>query len=102
MPHGLYLSAAGAAAQSQRLETISHNLANVSTPGFKTQHSILKARFASLIEGENVAQGQGGIDDVGGGVEVQGTQTQFDLGPMRRTGNRTDFALHDANTFFVV
>ena len=50
MPYGLYLSAAGAHAQSHRMQVLSHNLANVDTPGFKPQQTILQARFAELIE----------------------------------------------------
>ncbi len=35
MAYGIYISAEGAAAQSTRLETLSNNMANVTTPGFK-------------------------------------------------------------------
>ena len=50
MPYVLYLSAAGAHAQSHRMQVLSHNLANVDTPGFKPQQTILQARFAEMIE----------------------------------------------------
>ncbi|MFO1065850.1 MAG: hypothetical protein U0892_18460 [Pirellulales bacterium] len=46
--------------------------------------------------------GQGGVDDVGGGVLVQSSMTQFTQGPIRSTGNRTDFAINDEQSFFVV
>ena len=50
MPYGVYLSASGAHAQSHRMKMLSNNLANVDTPGFKPQETILQARFAELIE----------------------------------------------------
>ena len=43
MPYGLYISAEGAKAQTTRLETIAHNLANVDTVGFKQDLARLQA-----------------------------------------------------------
>ncbi|MFK8113909.1 MAG: flagellar hook-basal body protein [Rubripirellula sp.] len=102
MPYGVYLSAAGANAQSNRLQTLSHNLANVDTPGFKPQESILQARFAELIEEGEVGSGMGGIDDLGGGVTIQPSQTNFSVGAMKTTGRETDFAINDESSFFVM
>lgn len=102
MPYGVYLSAAGAQAQSHRLQQVSNNLANVDTPGFKPQATILQARFAELIEEGVVSPGLGGVDDVGGGVTIQPEQTEFKVGPVQTTGRETDFAIHDKDSFFVL
>lgn len=102
MPYGLYLSASGANAQSHRLQVLSNNLANINTAGFKPEHAVLQARFAELIDEGIVPPGKGGIDDVGGGVTIQPAVTSFDVGAMRSTGNDTDFAINDAEQFFVV
>ncbi len=102
MPYGLYLSASGANAQSHRLETISHNLANVNTPGFKPHLSVVKSRHSEAIARGEVAEAEGGVDEMGGGVLVQPNLTQFSQGPMRPTGNRTDFAINDEKSFFVI
>lgn len=102
MAYGVYLSAAGAQAQSHRLQQVSNNLANVDTPGFKPSATILQARFAELIEQGVVSPGLGGADDIGGGVTIQPEQTQFKLGAMRTTGRQTDFAIHDNDSFFVL
>lgn len=102
MPYGVYLSAAGAQAQSHRLQQVSNNLANVDTPGYKPNATILQARFAELIEQGVVSPGLGGADDVGGGVTIQPEQTEFKLGPVRTTGRETDFAIHDKGSFFVL
>ena len=102
MPYGVYLSAAGAQAQSHRLQQVSNNLANVETPGYKPQTTILQARFSELIEQGEVSPGLGGIDDVGGGVTIQPEQTEFRVGPIKTTGRETDFAIHDKDSFFVL
>ena len=102
MPYGLYLSASGANAQSHRLEVLSHNLANVNTPGFKPHLAVVKSRHAEAIAQGDVMAGDGGVDDVGGGVAIQPSLTQFSQGPIRTTGVRTDFAINDDKSFFVV
>ncbi|MCM2370450.1 flagellar hook-basal body protein [Aporhodopirellula aestuarii] len=102
MPYGVYLSAAGAQAQSHRLQQVSNNLANVDTPGFKPSETILQARFSELIEQGVVSPGHGGADDLGGGVTIQPEQTQFKVGAIRTTGRETDFAIHDKDSFFVL
>lgn len=102
MPYGVYLSAAGAHAQSHRMQVLSNNLANVDTPGFKPQQTILQSRFAEMIEEGVTAAGLGGADDIGGGVTIQKTQTHLATGPLKSTGRETDFAIHDSESFFVV
>jgi flagellar basal body rod protein FlgG len=102
MPYGVYLSASGAQAQNHRLQQVSNNLANVETPGFKPNATILQARFAKMIQHGEVSPGLGGIDDIGGGVTIQPEQTQFKVGAVRTTGNQTDFAIHDRESFFVL
>lgn len=102
MPYGVYMSAAGAHAQSHRMKVLSNNLANVETPGFKPEHSVLQARFAEMIEQGDVPAGLGGADDIGGGVTIRPSETQFAQGPMKATGRETDFAINDEESFFVV
>ncbi len=102
MPYGVYLSASGAHAQNHRLQVLSHNLANVDTPGYKPQESIVQSRFAELIEAGNVPPGLGGADDLGGGATIHRAATQFGVGPIEATKRETDFAIHDPDSFFVV
>jgi flagellar basal-body rod protein FlgF len=101
MPYGLYLSAAGADVQRQRLEVLSNNLANVGTTGFKRELAVLQARAAEAIEQGTAHPGAGGLEDLGGGVFVRGTQTDFSQGLMQQTGNPTDMAI-DGDGFFQV
>ncbi|GIW98957.1 MAG: flagellar basal body protein [Pirellulaceae bacterium] len=102
MPYGLYLSAAGANAQSHRLEVLSHNLANVNTTAFKPHLAMLRSRASEAIEQGIAEPGTGSVDDLSGGIQIEPSLTQFKLGPIRQTGNPTDFALQDPNQFFAI
>ena len=101
MPYGLYISAEGAAAQSQRMEVLSHNLANVDTVGFKKELAVLQARHSEAIAGGDDYAGSRSINDVGGGVKIRETMTQFGVGPLKSTGIQTDMAI-EGEGFFVV
>ena len=102
MPYGVYLSASGAHAQSHRMQVLSNNLANVNTPGFKPEQTVLQSRFSEMIEEGKVSPGLGGADDIGGGVTIKPSATQFAAGPMKSTGRDLDFAINDEESFFVV
>lgn len=101
MPYGLYISAEGAQAQTRRLETIANNLANVDTPGFKRDLAICQARYAEAVEQGLKAPGSGGLDDIGGGVLVRQTKTDFTAGPLKHTQNPADLAI-EGDAFFQV
>jgi len=93
MPYGFYVSAEGAHAQSTRLEVLANNLANVDTVGFKRQLAIFQARYTA---------GTGTIDDIGGGVMVTETKTDYSTAPWKHTEIPTDVAIRGQDGFFVV
>lgn len=93
MPLGLYISAEGAQAQSKRLETIANNLANVDTAGFKPDVATFQARFAEAIQRGDDRAGSKSPNDLGGGVKVIETRTNFAAGQLRRTGQDSDLAI---------
>jgi flagellar basal-body rod protein FlgF len=101
MPYGLYLSAEGAIVQNRRLEVLANNMANVSTPGFKRDVSLFQARLAQAIQEGQTPPGTHGPDNIGGGVKVMATQTDFSTGPLLSTKNDTDLAINGEG-FFVV
>ena len=102
MYYGLYMSAAGAHAQSQRVEVLSNNLANVDTIGFKKELALLEARDSEAIERGLAQRGSRTITDSGGGIRMPTTATSFGLGALRQTDFRADFALEDPSHFFLV
>ena len=102
MYYGLYMSAAGAHAQSQHVEVLSNNLANSDTVGFKRELSLLEARDSEAIERGLDYRGSRGMNDVGGGIRFAATATDFRIGKFRETGSPTDLALETPDGFFAV
>ena len=101
MPYGLYISAEGAQVQSKRLEVLANNLANVDTTGFKRDLAICQARLTEAnVLGQDFP-GSRSINDLSGGVQVAGTTTDFSMGPLKVTGQKTDLAIK-GDGFFVV
>jgi len=101
MPYGMYLSAEGAAAQAQRLEVIANNLANVDTAGFKQDVATFQARFAEAIQQGTARPHDKSINDIGGGVKIIDTQTDYSPGQFQPTGNDFDFAINNKGFFHV-
>jgi flagellar basal-body rod protein FlgF len=81
MADGIYIGMSGAAARSEQLDAISDALANVSTPGFKTEHPA----FASVL---SEAGGQSYATVVGTAVDSRRGVTQ-------QTGNPLDVVPQD-------
>jgi len=101
MDYGLYVSAAGADTQSQRMEVLSHNLANVDTPGFKEELAILQARHSRAVRDGMDVEGSGGLNDLGSGVSLFKTVTNFNEGLLKQTQNKWDLAIHGEGFFLV-
>jgi flagellar basal body rod protein FlgG len=106
MSYGLYISAAGADVQSERIQIISNNLANVTTPGFMRELALVQARNSEAVEQGLAEPGTGSINDVGGGLRIHETLTQYAPGVTKATGIATDAALVDTPgkemSFFVI
>lgn len=101
MPYGLYISAEGAQAQGRRLEVIANNLANVETTGFKRDLALFQARYAEETDRGQDYPGSRSINDLGGGVSLRETKTDFSPGVLEQTGIPTDIAIRGEG-FFVV
>ncbi|HEX4148553.1 MAG TPA: flagellar hook basal-body protein, partial [Pirellulales bacterium] len=101
MSYGLYISAEGAMAQQARLENLANNLANVATPGFKRDMVALQARYAEETQRGQDYPGSHSLNDLGGGVKVGSSSTDFSAGPMKQTKIPTDMAI-GGDGFFVV
>jgi flagellar basal-body rod protein FlgF len=93
MPYGFYISAEGANAQSARMDVIANNLANVDTVGFKRELASFQARYAEGINKGLATPGAGRLEDVGGGVFVRETKTDFSQGAVKRTNNPAHLAI---------
>jgi flagellar basal-body rod protein FlgF/flagellar basal-body rod protein FlgG len=83
------------------MEVLANNIANVDTAGFKRQLAIFQARFAEATERGLDYYGSRSINDLGGGVMVRETKTDYSPGAIKRTGLETDVAI-DGDGFFQV
>ncbi len=103
MSKGIFTAVSGAIAQSQKLDTVANNLANVNTPGFKRDGQVFQEYLASYEKAPNaveVPRIPASIEsfyDMQGGdksyVDAAGTFTDFSQGMLRATGNPLDVAL---------
>lgn len=104
MMRALWSAASGMIAQQTNVDTISHNLANVNTTGYKTQRAEFKTLLyqnmqtrTTTTNGENKpVEAQVGL-----GTRVAATNTIFSQGSMLSSENPTDFAI-DGEGFFAV
>ncbi|MGA9543185.1 MAG: flagellar basal-body rod protein FlgF [Candidatus Sulfotelmatobacter sp.] len=86
MDSGYYAAAAGLAAQSQALELVAHNLANLSTTGYRGQQTT----FRSLLTGSGAVSGNplnAAINNFGG---LSGSRLDLTPGSLVPTGNPLD------------
>lgn len=111
MVRALFTSASGMTAQQAHMDTISHNLANVDTPGFKHDIAAFKA-FPEMMMARKDDDGvvilpigsydiKPYIGRLGTGVEVNEVYTEFSQGSLKGTENALDFAL-EGKGFFAV
>lgn len=103
MLRGFYTAASGMIAQARQQETLSNNIANINTPGFKGDRGVLKAFPEMLMErmqtkqiptqrGLDVAANQR-IGAMNTGVYVQEAIPDFSQGDLKETSVSTDMAI---------
>lgn len=106
MMAALWVSKTGLAAQDLQLSTISNNLANVSTTGFKRDRGVFEdllyqiRRQPGAQSSENTTIPSG--LQLGTGVRVIGTQKEFTTGNLAVTGNDLDVAINGRGFFQVL
>ena len=102
----LWVSKTGLEAQQTRLSTISNNLANVNTTGFKRDRAI----FEDLMY-QNVRQAGGQTSQdtqlpsglmLGTGVRTVATQKMHSQGNIKQTGNNLDLAIQGRGFFQIL
>jgi len=87
----------GLEADSSWLNTISNNLANLNTDGYKNENLTFGDVFAQI----NGASGNGDPIQIGSGVQVSATTSNFSNGNVESTGIDSNMALQ-GNGLFVV
>src|ERR1700743_3511694 len=87
----------GLAASSDSLNVIANNLANIDTDGYKDQ----TLDFNSIFNQMSGTSGNGDPIEIGNGVQVAATVSNFSDGNVNSTGIASNMALQ-GNGFFVV
>ena len=106
MHAALYISKTGLAAQDMKLSTISNNLSNASTIGFKRDH----VNFEDLMyQIQRQPGGQSSQDtqlpsglQIGTGVRVVSTQKQYTGGSLQVTDQGLDMAISNRGFFQIL
>ncbi|MGX7594022.1 flagellar hook-basal body protein [Planococcus plakortidis] len=96
MFRGLYTATSGMMSQNRTQQILTNNLSNSNTPGFKTDEAAIHSFPQQLIKAQNAHQ-PAPIGRLSTGVYVQEAIPSFSQGPIRETGNATDFALVNDN-----
>lgn len=104
MMRSLWTAASGMTAQQTNVDTISNNLANINTTGYKKESAEFKSLLYQTIQ-ENSYDNNGdpkpsGIQ-VGLGVRNSAITSQYTQGTLLQTDNDYDFAI-EGNGFFMV
>ena len=106
MMRSLWTAASGMVGQQFNIDTISNNLSNVNTTGFKKQ----RAEFEDLLYQTVLMAGTPATEitevptgiQVGHGVKVSATQKMFEQGSLQNTENKLDLALEGEGFFKVL
>ena len=98
MDLGLYIAASGMVAEQTRESQLSNELANASTPGYKTEEAPQRSFGKLLLENTQSGQAVGSIDT---GVRLGRAVTNLTPAPARETGGALDFAVQGSGFFAV-
>jgi flagellar basal-body rod protein FlgG len=98
MERGLYIAASGMLAEQARQDLIAHDLANASTPGYKSDRVASKSFGEMLLHDTRTGAPIGGL---GLGTQIDRQVTDTSAGPLRDTGEPLDFAV-EGDGFFAV
>ncbi len=105
MLKGLYTAYTGMVNEQHRMDTLTNNLANSATVGFKKEgatsqsfDTVLAYKIKDTSESPNIAKN---IGDMQLGVKVGENYTNYDQGSFKETGNDYDLALSGSGFFAV-
>lgn len=104
MIRGLYAGYTGMLNQQYRMDTITNNLANATTVGFKREGATSKSFedvMAVKIKDSSVGYEMEPIGQLNLGVKIGENYTDYNQGSLRETGNTFDIAL-DGRGFFAI
>ena len=99
----MWSAASGMNGIQKQIDTISNNLSNVNTVGFKSQRVEFKDLMYEKISGDDFVRQDGKLSklEIGNGVMAIATTRNFSSGSFKQTENDLDFSIN-GNGFFVI
>src|SRR5689334_22193170 len=98
MNSALWAAKTGLDAQNTRMTTISNNIANVNTTGFKKDRAVFEDLLYQNVRQVGAATSQNSVSptglNLGTGVRVVATEKNYTQGQMTNTGNALDVAIN--------
>jgi len=103
MVRGFYTACSGILTKSRTLDTISENMANATTSGYKQEATSAVSFRESLIYNSSNGSGAGSnpVGSITGGAAIGKTSTDYTQSALKQTGNPFDFAISGAGFFTV-
>ena len=104
MMRSLWTAASGMISQQTNVDTISNNLANINTTGYKKETAQFKTLLYQTIQNkttDNTGEDKPVGAQTGLGVKNSAIVSQFTQGALKATGNDYDFAI-EGDGFFMV
>src|ERR1700760_1047772 len=98
MDNGLYIAASGMLSEMVRQEQISNQLANVNTPGFKSEGNVQEGFGELLLQNTKTGAQVGSLSL---GAEISETPLDLTPNPLHETGEPLDFGI-EGEGFFAV
>ena len=94
MNYGMHMSTSGVLTSMYRMDTLTNNLANVNTVGFKPDTPYTRQRDAVRIE-DNLPHLDSNplLEQLGAGVQLAPNRTDFTQGSLQSSGNPFDIAI---------
>jgi flagellar basal-body rod protein FlgF len=90
MERGLYIAASGMLSEMVRQDQIANDLANASTPGYKSDRATQRS-FGDMLLSNSVTGQE--VGPLGMGSQVDSITTDTSAAPVRETGEPLDFAV---------
>jgi flagellar basal-body rod protein FlgF len=90
MERGLYIAASGMLTEMVRQDQIANDLANASTPGYKSDRATQRS-FGEMLLSNSVTGQQ--VGPLGLGSQIDTITTDTTSAPVRETGEQLDFAV---------
>lgn len=106
MNSALWAAKTGLDAQNTRMTTISHNLANVNTTGFKKDRAVFEDLLYQNVRQVGASTSQDTVAptglNLGTGVRIVATEKNYTQGQLTNTGNSMDVAINGRGFFQVL